>query len=59
MKKNEKISRRDFLAATGVAVGATALVNPLTSLFAQKSSRKKRLAIVGTGHRATGMFGRK
>src|ERR671914_275267 len=55
MTKNEAVSRREFVATvSGAAVGAAvATVTP--SLAAQS---KRRYAIVGTGVRAIGMWGR-
>lgn len=54
---SEQVDRRDFVkvagtAAAGVLLGARALPAMVTPLA------RKRFAIVGTGHRATGMWGK-
>ncbi len=52
-------TRRDFIATTGALAGAM-MVNPLTSLGSSSgpspADKKKRVAIVGTGSRAHGMW---
>lgn len=48
-------SRRDFLHAAGVAAAAAAAGFPATA--AAPSMRKVRYAIVGPGHRGSGMWG--
>lgn len=48
------INRRDFLKSTGV-FSAAALMTPVKTFGL--TGRKKRLALVGTGSRGTGMFG--
>ncbi len=48
------INRRDFLKSTGV-FSAAALMTPVKTFGL--SSHKKRVAVVGTGSRGTGMFG--
>ncbi|MCA9733289.1 MAG: Gfo/Idh/MocA family oxidoreductase [Deferribacteres bacterium] len=51
------MNRREFIATTGLATGALA-VSP-SSLFANNlKGTKMRLALVGTGIRGTGMWGR-
>ena len=52
-------SRRDFLHAAGAAVAAaaTATVSSLPAVAAVPASRKVRYAIVGPGHRGSGMWG--
>ncbi|MDR2814892.1 MAG: Gfo/Idh/MocA family oxidoreductase [Prevotellaceae bacterium] len=56
-------NRRNFLAASGAAMGAI-MLNPLSTLSGKEpekvpSNKKLRLAMVGTGHRGAGMFGEK
>ncbi len=55
--KNENVSRRDFIATTGVLAGAM-LAKSLAALTssAGTADKKKRIAIVGTGSRAHGMW---
>jgi len=48
-------NRRDFVKAAGVAAAASLL--PANPLFADAAPAKRRYAIVGTGDRATGMWG--
>ena len=51
-------TRRKFIGATGTALAGSVLVNPVlaeaASLF---NGKKKRYAMVGTGHRGTSMWG--
>lgn len=54
-KKESFFTRRDFIATTGAAVAGSMLINPL-STTAKTSSAKMRIAIVGTGVRALGMW---
>lgn len=59
-KNKAVVSRRNFLATAGAAVTGTVLLNPL-SLVAQPldgSVKKMRLAMVGTGGRGIGMWGK-
>ena len=52
------MKRRNFLSTTaGIAAGATILSNPVSAAFAGAS--KKRLALVGTGIRGTGFWGKR
>lgn len=56
-KNKHNMNRREFIATTGLATGALA-VSP-SSLFANNlKGTKMRLALVGTGIRGTGMWGR-
>ena len=52
---SEPISRRDFVKTAAAATSLLAIDNPA---FSQQAARKRRYAIVGTGDRATGMWGR-
>lgn len=57
---NSKISRRDFLVTSGLLAGSTVL-NPMDGLKASttvESHKKLRVALVGTGSRGCGMWGR-
>ncbi|UCF63854.1 MAG: Gfo/Idh/MocA family oxidoreductase [bacterium] len=57
--KKNNITRRDFLETTGRVVAGVTLSSSFSQLMAnQSTSPKTRLAIVGTGVRACGMFGR-
>jgi predicted dehydrogenase len=56
MKPTDKYSRRDFIATTGVAVAGAMVINPLTLGASSNAAAKKRIAIVGTGSRAQGMW---
>jgi len=63
MNKNNSISRRNFLATSGVALAGSALISPLSDVRAAGSSSaspaaKNKLVMVGTGSRGTGMWGR-
>lgn len=54
MSESNSINRRDFVKAAGLAAASVLLPNlsPVSAMTA-----KKRYAIVGTGHRATSMWG--
>lgn len=54
------ISRRNFIKTTGAAFGGSMVAaGPILSFAAQrKSNEKMRMALVGTGVRGVGMFGR-
>jgi predicted dehydrogenase len=56
MNSHEKYSRRDFIAATGTAVAGAITLNPFLSAASNAPGTKKRVAIVGTGDRARGMW---
>lgn len=55
-KKESFFSRRNFIATTGAAVAGSALFNPLSSVANALDTKKMRIAIVGTGIRALGMW---
>jgi predicted dehydrogenase len=50
------VNRRDFVKTAGGAVAATSLLG--ADAFAQAPATRRRYAIIGTGDRATGMWGR-
>lgn len=52
------LDRRDFIATTTLAAAGTLLANPLTAVVATSPFAKKRLAMVGTGIRGTGFWGK-
>lgn len=57
MSSDQPISRRGFIATTGAAVAGAVVLNPLLASEASaKPFAKKRVAIVGTGSRAQGMW---
>lgn len=53
----DKLSRRQFMASTG-AVTAGTLFHPLQGL-GQRQSPRKKIALVGTGIRGTGFWGKR
>ena len=57
MSNDHLMDRRGFVKTAGGAVAAASLV-AVDPLFAQTASSRRRYAIVGTGDRATGMWGR-
>lgn len=64
METHHRMSRRHFLAATGALAG-TALLSSTPIAHAESlanqaknAGKKLRLAMVGTGHRGTGMWGK-
>ncbi len=58
MKNDNNLSRRKFMATTGTALAGAMMLNPLNAVSASGWSvgTKKRIAIVGTGSRALGMW---
>ena len=62
-KNNDTMSRRHFLAVSGAMAGTT-IIDPKSQIYAATHTKsignhpKQRIAIVGTGGRGTGMFGR-
>jgi predicted dehydrogenase len=54
--KDSFLSRRNFIAATGAAMAGSLLFNPLSSSAKAPTAKKMRIAIVGTGDRALGMW---
>ena len=57
MSDQHLVDRRNFVKTAGGVVAATSLLGA-DPLFGQTASAKRRYAIVGTGDRATGMWGR-
>ena len=55
MSDQNLVNRRDFVKTAGGAVAATSLLG--ADAFAQAPAGRKRYAIIGTGERATGMWG--
>lgn len=56
MSDQNLVNRRDFVKTAGGAVAATSLFG--ADAFAQAPMAKRRYAIIGTGDRAAGMWGR-
>src|SRR5687768_18622861 len=56
MSQSSNVSRRDFVKTAGTAAAATLVLGE--SALASVSAPRRRYAIVGTGDRATGMWGR-
>jgi predicted dehydrogenase len=57
MKRVQSLTRRDFVASTSKAVAGTFLLTNLSG-FSFPTAKRRRLAIVGTGHRGSGMWGK-
>jgi predicted dehydrogenase len=57
MSNDHLVNRRSFVKTAGGAVAAASLLGD-DHLFGQGASTRRRYAIVGTGDRATGMWGR-
>src|SRR5262245_66276877 len=57
MSNDHLVNRRGFVKAASGAVAAASLL-AADPLFGQTASSRRRYAIVGTGDRATGMWGR-
>ena len=57
MSDQNLVNRRDFVKTAGSAVAATSLLGA-DSVFGQTTPPKRRYALIGTGERATGMWGR-
>ena len=59
MKHDDILTRRDFVAATSRTVAGAVLLGQFPSAVrAGEQGNTQRLAIVGTGHRGTGMWGK-
>ena len=62
MSTNLSISRRKFLATSGIALAGSTLLNPLpgvqAAIHSASPAAKLKLAMVGTGARGTSMWGR-
>jgi len=56
MSESSNVSRRDFVKTAGTAAAATLVLRE--SALASVTAPRRRYAIVGTGDRATGMWGR-
>ena len=58
MKDNKtSLTRRDFITTTGAAVAGAMAINPFAAMAETSlAEKKKRIAIVGTGVRALGMW---
>jgi predicted dehydrogenase len=56
MSDQNLVNRREFVKTAGSAVAATSLLGA-DSVFGQTTQAKRRYAIIGTGERATGMWG--
>ena len=56
MSESNILSRRDFVKTAGAAAAASLVIND--SALASVSAPRRRYAIVGTGDRASGMWGR-
>jgi hypothetical protein len=54
------MDRRKFIARSGAATAGVFLINPVTGIEGSVAApaAKKRLALVGTGVRGIGMYGR-
>src|SRR5690606_18911448 len=54
----KSVTRRNFIASTGAAVAGSVLIDPLSALAfnPQTATAKMKIAIVGTGTRAFGMW---
>jgi predicted dehydrogenase len=57
MSDQNLVNRREFVKTAGSAVAATSLLGA-DSVFGQAVPAKRRYAIIGTGERATSMWGR-
>src|SRR5688500_19254911 len=55
MSESNSLSRRDFVKTAGAAAAASLVLN--ASALASVSAQRRRYAIVGTGDRATRMWG--
>jgi predicted dehydrogenase len=58
MNSENSITRREFVASTAKAAAGAMLLNQMPGIVTSKTlAPKRRLAMVGTGHRGTGMWG--
>jgi predicted dehydrogenase len=54
--KNSYLTRRNFITTTSTALAGAVLLNPLQTKGNVTADQKKKVAIVGTGSRALGMW---
>ncbi|TSA17920.1 gfo/Idh/MocA family oxidoreductase [bacterium] len=58
MSSENSLTRREFVVSTAKAAAGAVLLNQMPGIVTSKThSPKRRLAMVGTGHRGTGMWG--
>ncbi|MCX6132813.1 MAG: Gfo/Idh/MocA family oxidoreductase [Ignavibacteriales bacterium] len=58
MDSDNMLTRRKFVASTATAAAGAVILNQMPSItLSQPFAPKRRLAMVGTGHRGTGMWG--
>jgi predicted dehydrogenase len=55
-KETPTVSRRNFMVTSGTALAGAMLLNPLPLTSATIADKRKKIAIVGTGSRALGMW---
>jgi predicted dehydrogenase len=55
MSESNSINRRTFVKSASVAAASVVLANTIP--VSAQTNKKRRYAIIGTGHRATGMWG--
>jgi predicted dehydrogenase len=59
MESENSITRREFVTSASKAIAGAVLINQIpTTLSALPVGNKRRLAMVGTGHRGSGMWGK-
>lgn len=56
--KRNSVTRREFVKNTGVALAGSMLVSPAFSSILNETTRKKKVALVGTGSRGNSFFGK-
>jgi predicted dehydrogenase len=58
MNSENVITRREFVASTAKAAAGAVLLNQMPGIVTSRTlASKRKLAMVGTGHRGTGMWG--
>ncbi len=58
MNSENSITRREFVASTAKVAAGAVLLNQMPGIVTSKTlTPKRKLAMVGTGHRGTGMWG--
>ena len=55
--KNNEITRRGFVKTTGVALAGSMFVSPAFASILNDSTKKRKVALVGTGSRGNSFYG--
>ena len=57
-KNIKNITRRNFVKKTGIGIAGSMIISPAFSNILNTASRKKKVAMVGTGSRGNSLYGK-